>query len=72
MFRASESTARIARRPRLGRLIALLARRSRRHSWGALDDLSSRELRDIGVERTGARYRAISGLTGDRDEHPWR
>ena len=73
MFRASESTARIARSPRLGRLITfLLAPRWRRIGWGALDRLSSRELRDIGLERIGESYRVISGLTGDRDEHPWR
>ena len=73
MFRASESTAHIARSTRTGRLFTfLLARRTRRNGWGSLDRLSSRELRDVGLERIGASYRAIPGLTGDRDEPPWR
>jgi hypothetical protein len=71
MFRASERTARIARGPLTGRLITLLlAWRTRGHG-GTLDRLSSRELRDIGLERIGSSYRAIPGLVGDRDE-PWR
>jgi uncharacterized protein YjiS (DUF1127 family) len=73
MFRASESTARIARSPRPGRLITfLLAWRTRRDDRGSLDRLSSHVLRDIGLERIGESYRAIAGSTGDRDEHPWR
>jgi uncharacterized protein YjiS (DUF1127 family) len=73
MFRASESTARIARSPRPGGLIAfLLARRRRRDGRGSLDRLSNHVLRDIGLERIGESYRAISGPTGDRDEPPWR
>jgi uncharacterized protein YjiS (DUF1127 family) len=73
MFRASESTARIARRPRPGRLITfLLSRLRRRNGRQTLDNLNSRELRDIGLERIGASYRPIPGLARNRDERPWR
>jgi uncharacterized protein YjiS (DUF1127 family) len=73
MFRASESTVRIVRRRRPGRLLAFLAAwRTRRDGRGSLDRLSSHVLRDVGLERIGESYRAVSGLTGDWDEPPWR